>query len=401
MPEPCHVLVVAAGRGSRAGGGVPKQFRSLAGQPLIARTLRAFLEHPEVTYVLPVIPEGDDHLFLTAVESLDPALAGRLQPPAFGGATRQDSVHAGLEALVGRLGHQSGTVLIQDGARPFASPGLIARAIEAARARGAAVPGCTMFDTVKQVDECDRIVATPDRTRLRTVQTPQAFSLALILAAHRRAQAEGRHDLTDDAAVAEFAGHDVFVFEGDPSNTKMTTSEDLQAAETKMLSSLPDIRTGQGFDVHSFAPGDHVWLGGVRIAHAHGLTGHSDADVVLHALTDAILAAIADGDIGTHFPPSDMRWKGASSDIFLKHAVNRVHQRRGVVANLNATVVCEAPRIGPHRDDMRARIAAISGLTLDRVSVTATTSERLGFTGRGEGIAAWGLATVRLPAAGN
>ena len=237
----------------------------------------------------------------------------------------------------------------------------------------------------------------PIAAGLRAVQTPQAFSLDLILEAHRRARADGRHDLTDDAAVAEFAGHDVFVFDGEPSNSKITTSEDFLAAEQRLLSSLVDVRTGQGFDVHSFTAGDHVWLGGVKIAHTQALTGHSDADVVLHALTDAILGAIGDGDIGTHFPPSEARWKGAASDIFLRHAVDRVRLRGGVVAHLNATIVCEAPKIGPHREAMRARIADIAGLAIGRVAVTATTSERLGFTGRGEGIAAWGLATVRLP----
>lgn len=397
MPDPYHVLIMAAGRGSRLGEGVPKQFRPLAGRPLIARTLQCFLERPEVESVVPVILEDDRTLFGEVVRSLGPAVTRRLQEPALGGATRQESVHAGLEALVQRLGTSSGIVLIQDGARPFATPALISRAVEAARTYGAAVPGCPVFDTVKQTDVEGRIVGTPDRSRLRTVQTPQAFSLELILEAHRRARAEGRRDLTDDAAVAEYAGHDVFVFEGEPGNTKITTSDDLQAAEFKLLTPLPDVRTGQGFDVHSFMAGDHVWLGGVRIEHTQALTGHSDADVVLHALTDAVLGAIADGDIGTHFPPSDKQWKGAASDIFLRHAIGRVHRLGGIVAHLNATVVCEAPKIGPHRDEMRSRIAAIAGLTPDRVAVTATTSERMGFTGRREGIAAWGLATVRLP----
>ncbi len=397
MPESYHVLVVAAGRGSRAGGGLPKQFRSLAGQPLIARTLQAFLQRPDITSVVPVIHQDDCELFDKAAETLDPGTINRLQKPAFGGATRQESVHSGLETLVKRLGRKSGMVLIHDGARPFATPALIGRALEGARIYGAAVPGCPMFDTVKQIGDGGRIVGTPDRSRLRAVQTPQAFSLGLIVDAHRRARADGRHDLTDDAAVAEYAGHDVFVFEGEPSNAKITTSEDFQAAELRLLSSLLDVRTGQGFDVHSFTAGDHVWLGGVRIEHTQALTGHSDADVVLHALTDAVLGAIGDGDIGTHFPPSETRWKGAASDIFLRHAVDLVHRRGGMVAHLNATIVCEAPKIGPHREGMRSSIAAVAGLTVDRVAITATTSERLGFTGRGEGIAAWGLATVRLP----
>jgi 2-C-methyl-D-erythritol 4-phosphate cytidylyltransferase/2-C-methyl-D-erythritol 2,4-cyclodiphosphate synthase len=397
MPESYHVLVVAAGRGSRAGAGLPKQFRPLAGRSLIARTLETFLQRPDIASVIPVIHADDTDLFARATSTIETDGIDRLGAPAFGGATRQESVHAGLEALARRLGRKSDIVLIHDGARPFASTALIGRAIEGARSFGAAVPGCPVFDTVKQIGEGGRIVGTPDRSRLRAVQTPQAFTLDLILDAHRRARADGRHDLTDDAAVAEYAGHDVFVFEGEPGNAKITTWEDFQAAELKLMSTLLDVRTGQGFDVHAFTDGDHVWLGGIRIDHTKALSGHSDADVVLHALTDAILGAIGDGDIGSHFPPSQARWKGAASDIFLRHAVQRVHQRGGMIAHLNATVVCELPKIGPHREAMRASIAAIAGLTLDRVAVTATTSERLGFTGRGEGIAAWGLATLRLP----
>ncbi len=215
--------------------------------------------------------------------------------------------------------------------------------------------------------------------------------------AHAGPAGEGRHDLTDDAAVAEFAGHAVTIFDGDPANTKITTSADLEAAERRLQPALLDVRTGQGFDVHAFVEGDHVWLGGVRIPHTQKLSGHSDADVVLHALTDALLATIGDGDIGSHFPPSDMQWKGASSDRFLRHAVERVRARGGVIANIDATIVCEAPRIGPHREAMQRRIAEIAGIAPDRVGVTAGTSEKMGFTGRGEGIVAWGLATVRLP----
>lgn len=396
MPESYHVLVVAAGRGSRAGGGLPKQFRSLAGQPLLARTLQAFLDRDDIATVVPVIHADDRDLYDAATANLH-GRDGRLSPPAMGGSTRQESVQAGLETLAERFSGGADYVLIHDGARPFPSHGLIGRAMAGARAHGAAVPGCQIFDTVKQVAEGGRIVGTPDRNRLRAVQTPQAFSLDLILDAHRRAVADGRHDLTDDAAVAEYAGHDVFVFEGEATNVKITTSEDFRSAEMRLLSVLPDVRTGQGFDVHSFTEGSFVWLGGVKIDHVRALAGHSDADVVLHALTDAILGAIGDGDIGSHFPPSEARWKGAASDIFLKHAVERVARRGGMIAHLNATIVCEMPKIGPHREAMRARVADICGIAVDRVAVTATTSERLGFTGRGEGIAAWGLATVRLP----
>ena len=379
----------------------PSNIGSLAGQPLLARTLLAFLRRADVASVVPVIHADDRSLFEDVVSTLQPADAERLAEPVIGGASRQDSVRAGLEAL-GRLTARDPSrhlVLIHDGARPFASDALITRALASARGFGAAVPGCAVFDTIKAVGERERIVGTPDRSGLRAVQTPQAFALDLILEAHRRAASNGRQDLTDDAAVAEYAGHDVFIFEGETTNTKITTSADLHAAEIRLLSTLLDIRTGQGFDVHSFTEGDHVWLGGVRIPHDRALSGHSDADVVLHALTDALLGAIGDGDIGSHFPPSEARWKGAASSIFLRHAVDLVRARGGTIASLNATMVCEMPKVGPHRDAMRARIAEIAGVAVDRVGITATTSERMGFTGRGEGIVAWGLATIRLPLA--
>ncbi|WP_428981034.1 bifunctional 2-C-methyl-D-erythritol 4-phosphate cytidylyltransferase/2-C-methyl-D-erythritol 2,4-cyclodiphosphate synthase [Lichenibacterium dinghuense] len=395
--ERVHVLVVAAGRGSRAGEGLPKQYRSLAGRTVLARTLQAFFDRDDIADVVTVIHPDDRHLYDGAVAEL-PA-RGRLVEPVMGGATRQDSVRAGLEALSARGATDDDLVLIHDGARPFATPDLVSRAVAAAARSGATVPGCPIFDTVKVIDVEGRIAGTADRNAMRTVQTPQSFRFGLIRAAHARAAAEDRHDLTDDAAVAEFAGHRVTVFEGDPGNIKITTLSDFRAAELRLTHDLLDIRTGQGFDVHSFVEGDHVWLGGVRIPHTRKLSGHSDADVVLHALTDALLATIGDGDIGSHFPPSDMQWKGASSDRFLRHAAERVRARGGMIANINATIVCEAPRIGPHRDAMQRRIAEIAGIDLDRVGITAGTSERMGFTGREEGIVAWGLATVRLPLA--
>ena len=239
--------------------------------------------------------------------------------------------------------------------------------------------------------------STLDRGALRTIQTPQGFAYAQLLDAHRRAAAAGREDFTDDAALAEWAGMKVAVFEGEPGNIKITNAEDFARAEAAQFASLGDVRTGTGIDVHAFAPGDHVMLGGVSVPHTHKLSGHSDADVGLHALTDAILGALADGDIGSHFPPSDPQWKGAASDLFFKFAVERVQARGGRIAHLDLTLVCETPKIGPHRDAMRAKIAALAGLALERVAVKATTSERLGFTGRGEGIAAYATATVRLP----
>lgn len=229
------------------------------------------------------------------------------------------------------------------------------------------------------------------------MQTPQAFAFELILEAHRRAFAAGLDDMSDDAAVAEWAGHAVHVFAGDPANGKITLAEDFYMAEARLSERFFDVRTGQGFDVHAFGEGASVRLGGVDIAHTHALAGHSDADVLMHAITDALLGAIADGDIGSHFPPSDPQWKGAASEIFLRRAMDLVRARGGLVAHVDATVICETPKVGPHRDAIRARLAQIMGMALDRIAVKATTSERLGFTGRGEGIAAMAIATVRLP----
>src|SRR5271169_636497 len=382
-------VIVAAGRGERAGGGIPKQYRDIAGEPMIRPTLRALLNHPSVGVVQPVIGGGDEEAFRAATAGLAKLLA-----PVAGGATRQASVRAGLDALAARA---PALVLIHDAARPFLSPGLIGRAIAAGRSAGAAVPGIAVSDTVKEIDAAAAVTATLDRSRLRIVQTPQAFAFDLILDAHRRAAAAGLESFTDDAALAEWAGHRVSVFEGESGNVKVTTNEDFARAELAHLAALGDVRTGNGFDVHAFADGDHVMLGGVRIPHSHGVTGHSDADVALHALVDAILGALADGDIGSHFPPSDPQWKGASSDRFLAFACERVRARKGLIANLDVTIVCEAPRVSPHRDAMRTRIAEISGVAADRVAIKATTSEKMGFTGRSEGIVAMATATIRLP----
>jgi len=382
-------VVVGAGRGQRAGGDRPKQYRTIAGEPMIRPTLAAFLRHGEIDAVQPVIHPDDAAAFRDATSGLDGVRA-----PVFGGATRQASVRAGLEALAPSA---PAIVLVHDAARPFPSAALISRAIIAGRDHGAAVPGVPVADTVKEIDDRARVTGTLDRSRLRLVQTPQSFSFDLILAAHRRAAAAGRDDFSDDAALAEWAGHRVSVFAGEPGNVKLTTNDDFLRAEVLSGAALGDVRTGNGFDVHAFGDGDHVMLGGVRVPHSRGLTGHSDADVVLHALVDAILGALAEGDIGAHFPPSDPQWRAAASDRFLAFACERVRARGGMIAHLDVTVVCEAPRIGPHRDAMRARIAAIAGIAVDRVAVKATTSEKLGFTGRGEGIVAMAAATVRLP----
>jgi 2-C-methyl-D-erythritol 4-phosphate cytidylyltransferase / 2-C-methyl-D-erythritol 2,4-cyclodiphosphate synthase len=381
-------ILVAAGRGLRAGAGGPKQYRSIGGQTVIYRAMAPFSNHPQVSHVQPVLHLDDVAMFSAAVTGL------RHEQPAEGGATRQASVRAGLEALSARA---PDIVLIHDAARPFVSGDVISRAIEAAEFTGAAIPVVAVTDTVKLVDASGNIEATPERARLRIAQTPQAFRFDVILQAHRRAAREGRADFTDDAALAEWAGLTVATFEGDVANMKMTTPEDFVREEARLASGLGDIRTGTGYDVHAFGAGDHVMICGVKVPHTRGFLAHSDGDVGLHALVDAILGALADGDIGSHFPPSDPQWKGASSDRFLKYAVDRVTGRGGRIANLEVTLICERPKIGPLRDTMRARIAEISAVDMSRVAVKATTSERLGFTGREEGIAATASATVRLP----
>jgi 2-C-methyl-D-erythritol 4-phosphate cytidylyltransferase / 2-C-methyl-D-erythritol 2,4-cyclodiphosphate synthase len=381
-------IIVAAGRGLRAGSGGPKQYRSIGGRTVIARAMEPFCDHPRIFAVQPVLNPDDAAMFNQALSNL------RYQPPASGGATRQASVRAGLEALASQ---SPDIVLIHDAARPFVTAALISRAIAAADVTGAAVPAIPVTDTIKLIDESGHVAATPERARLRVAQTPQAFRFDVILDAHRRAAEGGRSDFTDDAALAEWAGLTVATFEGDPANMKLTTPEDFVREEARLGAMLGDIRTGTGYDVHAFGDGDHLMICGLRVPHHRGFLAHSDGDVGLHALVDAILGALADGDIGSHFPPSDPQWKGAASDKFLKYAVDRVTARGGRIAHLEVTLICERPKVGPHRDAMRARIAEITGLNLSRVAVKATTSERLGFTGREEGIAATASATIRLP----
>jgi len=388
MTSAVAAIIVAAGRGVRTGGQIPKQYRELAGEPIIRSSLSLFAWHGQIGAVQPVIHPDDRANYEVAAKGL------RLLPPVVGGATRQSSVRAGLEALSAR---KPDIVLVHDAARPFCTTELISRAITACADTGAAIPALEVTDTIKRIDDDGHVAGTVDRAHLRAVQTPQAFAFAPLLEAHRRAAAQGRDDFTDDAALAEWAGLKVSVFAGESGNVKLTTEEDFAKAEARRIASLADLRLGNGFDVHAFADGDHVWLGGVKIPHDRGLTGHSDADVGLHAIVDAILGALADGDIGKHFSPNDPRWKGASSDQFLKFAVERVTKRGGKIAHIDLTVICEAPRIGPHRDAMRKRIAEIAEMSVDRVAVKATTSEQLGFTGRKEGIAAMATATVRLP----
>ena len=391
--EKVAAVIVAAGRGTRAGAaGVPKQFRAIGGESLLRRTLGLFADKALCGLAQTVIHPDNGALYAQAADGF------ALLPPVHGGATRQASVHAGLEALAP---HAPDIVLVHDAARPFASRALVARAIQAARETGAAIPGLPVTDTIKSIDRHGFVGETLARDSLRAVQTPQAFAFAPLLEAHRRAVLERRGDFTDDAAIAEWAGMQVTVFDGESGNIKITNPEDFMRAEAMTMGQLGDVRTGSGIDVHAFGPKnnscDHVIIGGISIPHTQALTGHSDADVGLHALTDAILGALADGDIGAHFPPSDPQWRGASSDQFLQFAVGRVTARGGRISHLDLTVVCEAPKIGPHRDAMRASIARIAGIDIGRVAVKATTSEQLGFTGRGEGIAAYATATVRLP----
>jgi 2-C-methyl-D-erythritol 4-phosphate cytidylyltransferase/2-C-methyl-D-erythritol 2,4-cyclodiphosphate synthase len=389
-------LIVAAGRGTRAGEGIPKQYRLLKGKPVLAHTLGSFLAHPRIERVVAVIHRDDRDLYEATLKALPADLLSKLLPCAYGGETRQGSVQHGLEALAASA---PDIVLVHDGARPFASAGLIDRAMEAAERWSAAVPGISVTDTIKVIGERSEVISTPDRASLRAVQTPQSFRFPLLLDAHRQAAASNLHSFTDDGALAEWAGQPVHVFEGEPGNIKLTHPADFQEAARRLKgSSMTYVtRLGTGFDVHAFGEGDHVWLGGIKVPHDRGVVAHSDGDVILHALTDAVLGALAEGDIGTHFPPSDPQWRGASSDRFLAYAVGLVRERGGLVDHLDTTLLCERPRLGPHREAMRQRIAEIAGLRVDQVSLKATTTEKLGFTGRSEGIAAQAAATIRLP----
>ncbi len=381
----CTALIVAAGRGTRFGGPLPKQYALLAGRPVLRHTLEAYRSAPEINSLRVVIADGDEPHYAAAVGELD------LPQPVLGGMSRQQSVLNGLEALAGEA---PDFVAVHDAARPFVRPVDIAACLRAVAATGidGAVLGVRLSDTVKRTGGDGAVVDTIPRTNLWRAQTPQVFRYKALLKAHRDAAALGQSEataLTDDAAVAERAGLKVVMVEGSEDNRKITTAEDLRIAM--------ETRTAFGFDVHGFGRGDSVVLGGIVIPHTHTLAGHSDADVALHALTDAVLGTIGAGDIGKHFPPSDPQWRGASSDRFLHHAIELLTARGGRIVHLDLTLVCEAPKIGPHRDAMVASIARIAGVDPDRVSVKATTTEKLGFTGRREGIAAQAVATVEIP----
>ncbi len=385
-------IIVAAGQGLRLGGPVPKQYQALGAEPVLTRTLRAVLAAPLDAVVVTIHPGARELYDAAAARLADP----RLLAPVAGGATRAKSVRNGLEALAP---HAPARVIVHDAARPF-----VARADIAALLAedGAAILAEPLVDALWR--EADGLASEPvPRAGLWRAQTPQAFPFAALLAAYRSDAGSGpvsdRAPALDDAEVFRRAGHPVRLIQGSPENFKITTAADLDRARRLAgLGPQLEFRTGQGFDVHRFAPGDHVWLCGVRIPHDHRLEGHSDADVGLHALSDALYGALAEGDIGRHFPPSDPQWKGAESHIFLSHAARLVAARGGRVVNADVTLLAEAPRIAPHADAMRARMAELLGTQTARVAVKATTMERMGFVGRGEGIAALATATLALPA---
>ncbi len=387
-------LIVAAGRGARAARDPlqPKQYAPLAGRPVLAHTLAAFDACPAIGAIVVVIHPDDRALF----EASTTGVSSKLASPVLGGATRQESVRFGLEALATAAPEH---VLIHDAARPFVTPDIVARVLEALNTYEGAIAADPLSDTLKRDDGAAAIAETIPRAGLWKAQTPQGFRFSSILAAHVQAAAGGRTDFTDDAAIAEWAGLKIALVPGASGNFKLTTPEDMQMAERLFRPDTPawEPRTGTGFDVHAFCAGDHVWLGGVQIPHDKGLLGHSDADAPLHALTDALLGAIGDGDIGQHFPPSDPAWKGARSRVFVEDAAKRIAARGGRITNVDLTILCEEPRIGPHRDAIRAAIADMLGIEIGRVAVKATTTEQLGFTGRKEGIAALATATVLLP----
>jgi len=384
-PDPhCAAIIVAAGRGTRAGGPVPKQYANLAGLTVLQRTLQPFEQHPAIGRIVVVIHPDDRPVAETAASGIEVSFVD-------GGETRQDSVYNGLKYLENI---DPDIVLIHDAARPFVTLDILSGTIAAAEQQGGAVAGLPVADTLKQVGDAATILDTVPRESMWRAQTPQTFRFSPLLAAHRAVQGEA---LTDDAAVAERAGMSVVMTRGSEDNFKITTPEDLERAE-RLAMTRHDTLVGQGYDVHAFAPGDHVWLCGVRIAHDKALKGHSDADVALHALTDAVYGALGSGDIGQHFPDSDPQWRGAPSDRFLRHAMDMLTARGGRLINLDMTVICEQPKLAPHRDAMLGALAALTGLPKDRIGLKATTTEKLGFTGRGEGIAAQAIVSVGLPA---
>jgi 2-C-methyl-D-erythritol 4-phosphate cytidylyltransferase/2-C-methyl-D-erythritol 2,4-cyclodiphosphate synthase len=374
-------LIVAAGRGHRFGGEMPKQYTQLDGAPVLRHTVMAFLSQPKIDHVRVVIHPDDMGLYEAATEGLG------LKTPIFGGEERQDSVRLGLQQIADDA---PDFVLIHDGARPYISADVISRVLDALGSAAGAIPTLPLTDTIKRVID-GKIVATEDRFELWRAQTPQGFRYSDILNAHLKLTGQS---LTDDAAICEAVGLTVVRVDGDDKNVKITTLSDIQASDNGEI--FKETRSGIGFDVHRFADGDHVVLCGVKIAHTHSLEGHSDADVALHALTDALLGAVGEDDIGHFFPPSDEQWRGVASDQFVSHAVKLIDSKGGRIVNVDITMMCEAPKVGPYRLLMRERVATILKISPSRVNVKATTTEKLGFTGRGEGIAAQAIANVEI-----
>ncbi len=388
----CGVVIVAAGRGERAGSHAegPKQYRRIGGRPVISHTLDLFVNWQPARRIVVVIHPDDAALFEMARENALPA--GDRITVVHGGATRQQSVLAGLDVLTkDDISH----VLIQDAVRPFVEPAILDRTLSAfSHGARAVLPAVAVADTLKRADANGNVAETVSRSGLFAAQTPQSFHFATILEAHRRAAASGRTDFTDDASIAEWAGVRVHLVEGSAGNVKLTLQKDIAMADQRLSHGLPDVRTGNGYDVHQLVEGDGVTLCGLFIPHDQKLSGHSDADVALHALTDALLATCGAGDIGDHFPPSDMQWKGAASRIFLEHAASIVRANGGTIMNADVSLIAEAPKVGPHRDAMRRNLSDFLGISIDRCSVKATTNEKIGFIGRREGIAAIATATV-------
>ncbi len=383
-------LIVAAGRGERAGtSDGPKQYRLLGGEPILRRTARLFLSHREIGQVGIVIHPDDESLAHKTLAPLDRDRVTLIE----GGPTRQLSVRAGL---LGLAGERPDFVLIHDAARPLLARTTLDAVIEALDPAIGIVVGLPVTDTVKRTDQSGRIIDTPDRRNLFRAQTPQAFAFPSILAAHEAAVAAGVDGLTDDAAIAERAGLTVRLVVGASANPKITFPEDIALAE-HALAAFPDVRVGNGYDVHRFEDGEAVILCGVAIPHHKKLSGHSDADVGLHALTDALLATIGAGDIGTHFPPSEAQWRGAASSIFVEHAVKLIREKGGRIANADITLIAEEPKIGPHRPAMTSRLSELVGIDSSRISIKATTNEKMGFVGRGEGIAAIATVSIAYP----
>ena len=387
------VLIVAAGRGMRAGGKQPKQYASLGNKAVLMRTIEAFIDHPLIDGVITVIHPDDRTLYKTATSVFDE----RLLAPVHGANTRQQSVYNGLKAL---SGYHPDFVLIHDAARPFITNDLIGKVISTLESHEAVLPVLPLSDTIKQVED-GAVTKTIARSQLFGAQTPQGFHFPLILDLHKRAQEVNDVEFTDDASIAEWAGIAVKTIKGTLANQKLTTPHDMQLARLVLAdkgAAQMEYRTGLGFDVHRFEPGDGVILCGITIPFDKQLKGHSDADAAMHAVTDAIYGTIGEGDIGEHFPPNQAQWRGAASSVFLEHAVGLVRKRGGKLVNIDVTIICEQPKISPHREMMRAELSRIMGVDVSRVAVKATTTEKLGFTGRNEGIAAKAVATITLPA---